>query len=140
MNSAVVPSNSVNERTKNNASGTRNRKTRAANAGSINSKVRSRVALGAERDTGAGAAMETVIAPVFIPWASRPTRKDQAVRDRPAQHRQRTHGQRGHTRGVLQIDRDRRGAVNIHGIAQDVAEKRAAANLAGERVGAGVAG
>jgi hypothetical protein len=59
-----------------------------------------------------------------IACLSRRARQDQAVGDRPAQHHRRADGQRRDPGGVLQIDRDRRGAVvEVDGITQDVAEE-----------------
>src|SRR5215469_9899911 len=121
MNSAVVPSNSANDRAKNNANGNRNIKTSIANAGNISSKVRSRGTLGA---AGRASAL---------------TSKDQTVRHWPAQHHRRSDGQWRHARSVLQIDCDRRSAIELHGITQDIAEKRASAHPSSERVGLRIA-
>jgi len=66
--------------------------------------------------------------------------KDQTIRHQPAQHHRRACGQRSDTGGVLQIDGDWRSAFEVHSIAQDVAEERAAANIPGKRVDAGVSG
>jgi hypothetical protein len=57
--------------------------------------------------------------------------QDQAVGDRPAQHDRRADRQRRDAGSVLQIDGDRRGALGLDSVAQDVAEERAAADVAG---------
>src|SRR5271155_1548848 len=130
MNSALVPSNSAKVRTKNKTIGSRNMTISIANAGSINSNVRSRGPREAACRASAGVAALTLIAgSSCLPW------EDQAVGNRPAQHHRRTGRQRRDAGGVLQVDRDWRGAIDIHRIAQDVAEKRAAANRPGEPVG-----
>src|SRR5215470_5997116 len=123
MNSAVLPSNSAKVRTKNSASGTKNMNTNTARAGSISSSVRSLGAVRAAEETGPSVATASVMAcPLCLGG------EDQAVRYRPAQHDRHADRQRCDTGGVLQIDDDRRAALDLYRIAQDVAEKRAAAD------------
>src|SRR5207253_205593 len=66
--------------------------------------------------------------------------KDQAIGDRPPQHHCRADRQRRADGSVLQIDRDRGGAVDVDGIAPNIAEEGAAADPAGEHIVPGIAG
>src|SRR5438477_12051353 len=102
-------------------------------AGSISSSVRSCDALGAARDAGLSVATALVMA-----FSLRLVPQDQTVRNPPAQRHRRTDGQRGDPGGVLQIHCNWRSAINLHRVAQDVTEKRAAANHPGKRVAAGI--
>src|SRR5260221_5954821 len=120
MNSPLVPSNSVNERTKNKTSGTRNRKISITTAGNNSSKVRSRGGRAAARKAGVEVATAMVIAG-FLRLGG----KDQTVCDRPAQHNRCTDRQWRHTGRILQVDGDRRGPVEFHGVAQYVSDERA---------------
>src|SRR5262249_23531323 len=108
----------MNVRTKNSTNGTKNMRRRITSAGSIKSSVRSRGA----RAVLSGTALEIAIV-LAIARLCGFGRHDQAVCDWPAYHDRRADGQRCDSGSVLQIDRHRLGALDIDGIAQDVAKE-----------------